>query len=100
MATGQPRVHTSWVQLDSKYWLGCLAVDPVVGKSLLKLSRTAALRLDAVICANVRAASAPMKPKMTPFDPSRGESSKVTLTGPFSDSAIPFSPASRQKGLP
>jgi len=39
-----------------------------------------------------------MNPKTTPLDPSGGESSKVTLQGPWNETVWPFSPLSRQNG--
>ena len=52
---------------------------------------------DRRLCA--RASSPPMNPKMHPGVPSTAESSNVAFTGPIIDTAVPFSPASRQNAL-
>src|SRR3954469_11935947 len=95
IATGHPRVHVFSDQLVSKYSRGWEAFDP---KYFLKLRRTAARRSALDIDANFRASSPPMNPKTTPFDASRGESSKVVFAGPSYETTLPFSPASRQNG--
>src|SRR3954451_16991669 len=95
MATGQPRVQVFSDQLVSKYSRGCLALGP---KYFRKFASTTARRSDVDIAAKLRASSPPTKPNTTPFDPSRGESSKVVLAGPSYETVLPFRPASRQKG--
>src|SRR3954452_11341721 len=94
IATGQPRVHARCDQLVSKYARGWADFGP---KDFVKLRRTAARRSPLDIGATLRASAPPMNPKTTPFDALRGESSKVVLAGPSSETTLPFSPASPQK---
>src|SRR2546427_2523514 len=95
MATGQPRVHRSRVQLVSKYPRADLAFGP---KSLSKLLRVSRRRAVCDSRMKPLAASPPTKPNSTPGRPFGGESSNVAETGPFRERAVPLRPSLRQNG--
>src|SRR3954452_21289463 len=97
MPTGHPRDHGSVAHCVSKNDVGLSASDPNIVANSPRIFDWRSLGESA---AEARQLSPPTKPKMTPWPSGLlGESSKVALTRPSVETAVPLRPFSRQKGL-
>src|SRR3954451_3443912 len=97
MPTGHPRDHGSVAHCVSKNDVGLSASDPNIVANSLRIFDLRSLGDKA---AYARQLSPPTKPKMTPCPSGLlGESSNVALTSPSVETAVPWSPFSRQNGL-